>query len=350
MEGFSPSDAIARQRAVREGLRARPPASSVAPSTANIPSVKIDPDGTVWVNGVKYSPPSNTEKASVATVDIEAAMTAADQGEYEDWAVNNNTDWGDNEPFDTATFLLAGTNIALLARDNPPLYLDSGASTHISCIRSDFLELADIEPRAITGVGNSTVSATGIGTIAILLPGTSARITLRKVLYAPNAGVRLISISRLDDSGYQLSFSDGRCTLRDRSSGKTLAECTRNSSKLYVLPGSIIPPSPSSSPTSIPPSLTPHSAFPSLVVIPDLETWHRRLGHPNYRTVLDMVRNEAVSGMKTDLSTAPQACDACIRGKQTHHPVPKSREGSKAEKRLGRVYVDLTGPQSVVAR
>src|ERR1700761_5269998 len=81
MEGFSPSDAIARQRAVREGLRARPPAPNTTPPVTPSPNVKIDPDGTVWVNGVKYSPSPNTEKASVAAVDVEAAMTAADQGE-----------------------------------------------------------------------------------------------------------------------------------------------------------------------------------------------------------------------------------------------------------------------------
>ena len=67
-------------------------------------------------------------------MDVEAAMTATDQGEYEDWAVSNNHDWGDNEPFDMATFLLAATDITLLTCDNLPLYLDSGASTHISCV------------------------------------------------------------------------------------------------------------------------------------------------------------------------------------------------------------------------
>ena len=53
--------------------------------------------------------------------------------------------------------------------------------------------------------------------------------------------------------------------------------------------------------------------------------------------------------MQVNLNLAPQACDACIRGKQTHHPVPKLREGKRADRCLGRVFVDLTGPQSVSA-
>ena len=184
-----------------------------------------------------------------------------------------------------------------------------------------------------------------MGTVEILIPETSARLTLRHVLYAPNAGVRLISISRLDDSGHHLSFANGLCTVVDRSSGRKLVECTRNSSRLYVLPGSIQ----SQSSFPIPPT-SPCIAFPSLNATPNLETWHRRLGHANFRTVLDMARSKTVAGMQADLSLAPQACDACIRGKQTHHPVPKLREGKKAVRRLGRIFVDLAGPQSVTAR
>ena len=150
---------------------------------------------------------------------------------------------------DTVTFLLAATNVHALIAENPPLYLDSGASTHISCVHSDFSEFRMIEPRIIMGVGNSSVSAIGMGTVVLLVHETSARLTLRNVLYAPKAGVRLISISRLDDSGYQLSFANGICTVLDRSSGNKLTECAQNSSNLYVFTGSIQPHSFHSSPS-----------------------------------------------------------------------------------------------------
>jgi hypothetical protein len=63
----------------------------------------------------------------------------------------------------------------------------------------------------ITGVGNSSVSAIGIGTVEISIPETLAQLTLQNVLYAPDAGVRLISISQLDDSGHCLNLPDGQC-------------------------------------------------------------------------------------------------------------------------------------------
>ena len=241
MEGQSALDAVARQRAIREASCSsrQPPIGT--PSNSN-PLVKIDSDGTVWIRGVKYqlvSPPE-PEKASIAEADIEAAMTAADKGEYVEWASSNcDPNWNKDGFIDTATFLLADTNKSLANNDEPPLYLDSGASTHISCIRSDFSEFRPIEPRTIMGVGNSSVAATGLGTIEITIHETSARLTLRNVLYAQKAGVRLISISRLDDSGYKLSFADGICTVLEHSSGRTLARCSRNSSNLYVFPGSI---------------------------------------------------------------------------------------------------------------
>ena len=262
LEGLSMSDAIARQHVARESSHGTRPSSGSGP---NNPFLKVDNDGTVWISGVEYQPVPEPVKASVAEVKIEAAMTAADQGEYLDWATNNNdTSWGNNELLDTATFLLAVINPSLPAHKDLPLYLDSGASTHISCMCSDFA-FKSIEPQVITGVGNSSVSAIGMGTVEILIPETSACLTLRNVLYAPDASVCLISISRLDDSGHQLSFTNGQCTVFDQSSGRKLAECARNSSHLFILPGSIQSLSPSLS------SSTPCIALPALSVIPLLK-------------------------------------------------------------------------------
>jgi transposase InsO family protein len=100
----------------------------------------------------------------------------------------------------------------------------------------------------------------------------------------------------------------------------------------------IIPPHPSNVPLS------------ALIATPDLETWHHRLGHANYHTVLDMTHSAHITSMPTNTLNVPQTCDTCICSKQTHHPVPKMREGKKVMRCLERVFVDLAGPQSVVSR
>ena len=96
-----------------------------------------------------------------------------------------------------------------------------------------------------------------------------------------------------------------------------------------------------------PPSLALPVALPALSSPQDLETWHRRLGHANPRTVLDMARGDAVIGMTTNLSLVPPTCDACIRSKQARSPIPKQREGAKSSRRLERIHIDLSGPHSV---
>ena len=142
---------------------------------------------------------------------------------------------------DSATVLLASVATSLLAQGPDLLiYLDSGASAHIFCKDFDFLVLEPIAPRHITGVGNASVSATGISTVEIFLPGVASTLTLRDVLFAPTAGIHLVSISQLDDSGYRLSFDNGMCTLSDCATNSVLTEGQKDSSHLYALPGSCL--------------------------------------------------------------------------------------------------------------
>jgi hypothetical protein len=57
--------------------------------------------------------------------------------------------------------------------------------------------------------------------------------------------------------------------------------------------------------------------------VPDIETWHRHLGHVNYKSIIDMSDNGMVRGMHINLSSVPPKCESCILGKQTKTPVPK---------------------------
>jgi hypothetical protein len=83
-----------------------------------------------------------------------------------------------------------------------------------------------------------------------------------------------------------------------------------------------------------------------------IETWHRCLGHTNYQTIKDIVRNRLVEGMPITFSTALPDCDSCILGKQMKTPVPRKHEegpGHRVMKKLEKVWVDLIGPISVSA-
>jgi len=75
--------------------------------------------------------------------------------------------------------------------------------------------------------------------------------------------------------------------------------------------------------------------------LPTLQSWHRHLGHANYRAIYDLACSGYTTGMPIDLSAVPPKCDHCILGKQTKTSIPKTHAGDKASRKLGIVHVDL---------
>ena len=84
--------------------------------------------------------------------------------------------------------------------------------------------------------------------------------------------------------------------------------------------------------------------------VPDVKTWHHRLGHCNTWAIIEMAKNGVSQGMPIDLSSLPPKCDHCTIRKQMHSPVPKIQEGKKATEHLGRVYMDLCGQMAVMSQ
>lgn len=63
-----------------------------------------------------------------------------------------------------------------------------------------------------------------------------------------------------------------------------------------------------------------------------------------------MAKAGTVTGMPSSFPIMPPKCDLCILGKQTKTPVPKVREkgpGHRATRKMGIIWVDLTGPAPV---
>jgi Reverse transcriptase (RNA-dependent DNA polymerase)/GAG-pre-integrase domain len=220
---------------------------------------------------------------------------------------------------------------------NVPFLIDSGASSGISPDRNDFTNLKPIT-RGVKGIGGSSITAHGIGDIRIQV-AKDAYLWLRNSLFIPNATVRLISVSSLtSDSNATVHFDHQKCWVTSRLNGNTIAEgALLPDLKLYALNIPIYP---------------TDTAYP-VVHIPDLDTWHRRLGHANFQTISDMARIGTIKGMPLSITNAPPKCDSCILGKQTKTSVPKKREegiGHRATRKLEKVWVDLVGPAAVTSR
>jgi transposase InsO family protein len=252
-----------------------------------------------------------------------------------DW--NTHTRPIDDAHIISTTALNQGTRTPLSLTDHP-YYADTGTTCHLTPEREDFMTLRPITDRRIKGVNGSSINASGIGDVKLRV-ARGAYLVLKDVLFIPQATVRLISVGTLArDSNIVSHFGEDDCWFTNRSTGAVIARGTFLSSRLY--------------------SLNLHSAQAehalSITSSPGLETWHRRLGHPSYQILQEMARKGMVKGMSPSCSSAtPSKCESCIFGKQTRTSVPKKRaegQGHRATRRLGKVWVDLTGPSDVEAR
>ena len=219
------------------------------------------------------------------------------------------------------------SNLIASAEQSPPYFLDSGATSHCSPDLNDFSDYRHISPRTIRGINGTSISATAIGTIKIRC-GKGRCIVLHDALYIPDAKLRLISIGRLGDMGVTATFTASMCSIMRGS--RMIAQGTRAGTGLYHLDGVI----------KTEKLLLARTA-------PDLDTWHKQLGHVNYESIIRMAEQGLASGMPTNLSTIPPICEHCILGKQTRTPVPKVREGGRAKWILEKVFSDITGPEDV---
>ena len=181
-------------------------------------------------------------------------------------------------------------------------------------------------------MGGSVVHAVGVGSIKLFLCDGSS-LLLENVLFVPNAAVRLISVGNLCEAFSLTAHFDATSCWLTAKSGATIASGRRSENRaLYSLAGQ---------------SLAIAEHLYASRRLPTLETWHRRLGHANFPTIVTMSRRNLVEGMPIDLSKEPPKCEHCILGKQVKRPVPKVREGIRASRKLGIVHLDMMGPMEV---
>ena len=277
---------------------------------------------------------------------IAHTMTTADIEEYANFSrvqtrddLVCSLDWNENcKEVDVSAIAISPVPTDPRSHDislnTSPFLLDTGCSTYITPEREDFLSLRPITNRHVTGVGGSSIRAVGIGSIKLDI-GRGHTITLDNALYIPTSTVRLLSVARLIDSlpcnatfhatGVNLIAPSGTII----ASGSHLPNCN-----LFRLDCSRV---------------RTEDSFLARV-LPNLNTWHRRLGHANLQSVYDMATKNLAKGMPIDLSTRPPKCDSCILGKQTRSSIPSVRVGERSSRRMGIIWIDLTGLMAVESR
>lgn len=304
------------------------------------PTTVTTSSSTVFVNGLPYVPdsgysPSTTDSAHITEV----------HSNYADFPYCTCLALCDNTFSDSFSAFNVSSTLPLPALSpslsSLPFIIDTGATCHISPILLDFQSLTPITPHPIKGLCDHSINAVGMGTI--VLKTTTGTLTLQNAFFVPNSAVCLISVFLLSDANYSAHFypHEGHCFISNAQN--TVIACGKalSNRKLFILSDFSVHISPSTSPTS-----SAHYASRS----PDIDTWHKRLGHCGSHTIIDMARSHAVEGMPIDTSSPPSKCEHCILGKQTCSSVLNVREGARATTPLERVYVDLCGPMFIPSR
>jgi hypothetical protein len=208
--------------------------------------------------------------------------------------------------------------------------VDSGASEHMTPYRHLLTEYRPILPVPINAANKTTFKGVGRGTLTLDVPknNSTTEVKITDVLFAPQMAATLISVGKLDDAGYEIHTKGGM--MRCYNARGTLVATIPKTRGLYRIGQGIN-------------ATTALAAQPTKLSLAEL---HERLGHRNYRTVLDMIRHGRITGVQLTDHEQPE-CRACMLGKAERSIVLKARTSPLAKKYGDHVHLDLWGPATV---
>ena len=206
---------------------------------------------------------------------------------------------------------------------------DSGASRHMSSYRHRFSNYRMIEPRSIRAADDHIFKAVGQGDLRVEIPNNKAKttMTLKDVLYCPNLGFTLVSVSKIAAAGYTVLFKDAICRILDRT-GKVVGEIEACNGLYRV-------------------SSNPDRASVAIAQKSSIVALHKRLGHISPVMVKTMIASKACNGLDLDERSNMTLCASCEHAKTTRKPIQKTRTTPRAKAFGEEIHSDVWGPSPV---
>ena len=220
----------------------------------------------------------------------------------------------------------AAANVAAIQNSTDWL-IDSGATHHMTPCKEQLTDYIAEKKCVKLGDGH-TVDSNGHGKVKLLLSDSRKTVTLSHVLYVPCLTVNLFSVSDAMRHNLSVLFCSTGVIVRTMSGSVAATGQFRNN--MYILNATSI-----SEPST-------HVAS-----IDETELWHKRLGHPNDQVMKVLIDKKAVSGIKMSSVNKLDMCNACIEGKMTRKPFPRSETQSDCA--LDLIHSDVCGPMKVAS-
>jgi hypothetical protein len=206
--------------------------------------------------------------------------------------------------------------------------IDSGASFHMGK-PGEIRDVVPCDEHIIQVADERTLVATTSGSLRL-----ESGVVLEHVVIVPGLSRTLISVSALFAAGMHVVFAEDRC----RVFGRPILHGAVNSGVYELQRGAVgvEPREPASAPLI--------SAPPSTHITNGPEHWHHRLGHLNYRSIIELERSGAVKGLKiVGPRSSSTKCEACALSKVIARAAPKTATRPQAAKDSV-CHADLAGP------
>lgn len=190
--------------------------------------------------------------------------------------------------------------------------IDSGASRHMTCDRSFFVELNPSGDSKVTLADGKNTKVHGIGKGVLFGEdgsGKRVEITLSDVLFVPDLDGGLLSVGQLAAKGFAAVFGASLCEIKDPA-GDTVVVGDKVGG-LYRL---------RLQERSLRASCEHHQRCQ--------HTWHRRMGHRDPEVIRQLERDDLVSGLNITDCGMRITCECCLKGKLARQPFPRVTEKS----------------------
>lgn len=241
-----------------------------------------------------------------------------------------NAKRANQEESESANLCFLNGNVDSTSQPTSGLWcIDSGSTSHLCCNESAFTHTSKINSK-LNLANNSTTLVTAKGDVRIsVTKNMKEAVTLKDTLYVPDLRTNLISVSKIVDNNYEVTFKKESAIIKDSNGDvKTIAKRIGDLFFLREYTHTVCAASEQNDERSI-------------------DKWHARLGHLNEKDLIQMLGENMVSGIKFDKSLRLSKCDVCLAGKIASTPFPK-RE-STTNQPLEIIHTDVCGPMRTIS-
>jgi len=204
--------------------------------------------------------------------------------------------------------------------------VSSGCTSHL-CKDKD-AKLGDKDTERINLASNSPTAICGKGKVIFSadVAGKTKDIEMNEVLFVPDLRANLMSVAKITDRNFLVTFDRDKAKIYDRK-GNVKLIATRKDNLYYIHKNS------------------KHECRIASNQNSTLETWHYRLGHMNIRDLRHAIRSGVIRGIDDVKLSGDFECETCIKGKMSR-PV-FSKESDSTPEILELIHTGICRPMRI---